>query len=116
MLLPPPPAPKVPQSTIPVELAVDELFPLQMSSGFHTASVPNGYRGLGLLPGSNDSNEVPPVLVTHGWLAGSSCSMGAWSLKVPSLMHSKAPVSPEDANMLWPCAAICSKMRFSASA
>ena len=61
-------------------------------------------------------NEVPPVLVTQGWLDGSRASSGALLLNVPSLMHSKAPVSPDDENMLWPCAAICSKMTFSASA
>ena len=71
---------------------------------------------MGLVPGSKDPNYVPPVLVTQGWLAGSSCSMGAWRLKVPSLRHSKAPVSPEEAKMLWPCAAICSNRMFSASA
>ena len=31
-------------------------------------------------------------------------------------MHSKAPVSPDDENMLSPCAAICSNRMFSASA
>jgi hypothetical protein len=34
----------------------------------------------------------------------------------PASRQSKAPSSPDDANMLCPCAAICSKITFSACA
>jgi hypothetical protein len=63
-----------------------------------------------LVPGLSDSSEVPPTLVTHGWLAGS------WMLGmvVPSpRMHPNAPVSWLSSNMLCPCIAICSNTTFS---
>ena len=63
------------------------------------------------MPGLSLSSDVPPTLVTQG------CADGSLTLTLvePSAsMQSKAPESPDEANMLWPCSAICSKIMFSA--
>jgi hypothetical protein len=58
-------------------------------------------------------SDVPPTLVTQGCDGGSS-TLTILRLLVPR--QSKAPSSPDALSMLWPCSAICSKIRFSACA
>src|ERR1700684_3228847 len=56
------------------------------------------------------TSVVPPTATTYGEAAGYSTSgtPAGTPLGVPT--EQKEPVSPEDANMVWPCAAPCMRI------
>ena len=60
---------------------------------------------------------VPPTERTYGWLAGSPSESRFWpegGTTARALVAPSSPVSPVAERTVWPCAAACSKRRFSA--